>query len=407
MTGAATKGFAGAYGTAPEGIWSAPGRVNLIGEHTDYNDGFVLPFAIGARTAVAAAHRDDGFLVVASAQYPDEVVTVPLAEIEAEGPPGVAGWPGYVAGVAWAVTRASSGHAGPGPAGSGVSLYVTSDVPAGSGLSSSAALECATGCALNDLWQAGASRGELARACRRAENEVVGAPTGIMDQFASLFGEEGGAVFLDCREVTGEIVPLDPEAAGLEILLADTGERHAHASGGYASRRASCERAAEALGVRALRDVSAKDLEKAAATLDDETFRRARHVVTENGRVLEMARALRAGALRDTTGGAGALHQRRAAVGALLTASHASMRDDFEITTPALDLAVETAVRAGAFGARMTGGGFGGSVLALVPQGYAGVVGDEITAAFDRDGYDPPALSTVSPSAGARRDTYP
>jgi galactokinase len=393
LTDAVAKGFAGLYGTAPAGTWSAPGRVNLIGEHTDYNEGFVLPFALDARTAVAAARRDDDFLSVASAQYPGEVVTVPLAATEAAGPPaGIDGWPAYVAGVAWALAQAR----GAGER-AGVSLYIDSRVPPGSGLSSSAALECAVGCALNDLWRTGASRAELASACQRAENEAVGAPTGIMDQFASLFGEAGGAVFLDCRSVTEEIVPLPLEQAGLAILLADTGERHAHAAGGYASRRASCERAARALGVRALRDVSVADLDAAAAVLDDETFRRARHIVTEDDRVLATVRALRAGALSDDP----------SAVGALLTASHESMRDDFEITTAALDLAAATAVQAGALGARMTGGGFGGAILALAARDRVDAVGEAITAAFAQAGYAPPVLRTVTPSDGARRDDFP
>ena len=379
---AVTQGFAETYGTGPALAWSAPGRVNLIGEHTDYNEGFVLPFAIGARTVVAAATRDDGVLAVASAQYPGETVMIGLGDV---APGAVAGWAAYPLGVAWALAR---------PDVPGVSLYIDSRVPEGAGLSSSAALECAVGCALNDLWGTGASRADLARACQRAENEAVGAPTGIMDQFASLFGAEGGAVFLDCRAVTEEIVPLDLERAGLEILLADTGERHAHASGGYASRRASCERAARALGVRALRDVTLGDLDRAAAVLDDETFRRARHIVTENDRVLRTVAALRDGAL-DTG---------PAAVGALLTASHESMRDDFEITTQALDLAVAAASGAGAFGARMTGGGFGGSALVLVPAARVGAVGEAITAAFAQAGYAAPVLRTVTPAKGAFRE---
>lgn len=377
--------FTEIYGSAPSGIWSAPGRVNLIGEHTDYNEGFVLPFAIGARTSVAAARRGDPVLAVSSAQYPGDIVTVPLAEAM---PGRVSGWSAYPVGVAWALAQATPHHA------AGVSLYVDSDVAAGSGLSSSAALECAVAGALNDLWKLSAGSAELARACQRAENEVVGAPTGIMDQFASLLGEPGAAVFLDCRTEQAKTVPLDLEEAGLEILLADTRQRHSHADGGYASRRASCERGARALGVRALRDVGTGDLEKAAGLLDEETFRRVRHVVTENERVLRTVRLLRSGTLRSDP----------AAVGALLTASHESMRDDFEITTPALDLAVAAALAAGAAGARMTGGGFGGAIIALVARDRAARTAEAITEAFGRAGYDPPALSTVAPSAGARRD---
>jgi galactokinase len=383
---AVASGFAETYGTAAAGVWSAPGRVNLIGEHTDYNEGFVLPFAIEARTAVAAARRDDGALAVTSAQFPGEVVTIPLASL---APGAVTGWPAYPAGVAWALGQLGSGEGNP-----GISLYADSTVPAGSGLSSSAALECAVGRALEDLWDLSVGRADLARACQRAENEVVGAPTGIMDQFASLFGAAGAAVFLDCRSEQAEIVPLDLRGAGLQIVLADTGERHAHAVGGYADRRASCERAAKILGVRALRDVSTADLAKAAVLLDDETFRRVRHVVTEDERVTETVSALRAGELTTDP----------AVIGRLLTASHESMRDDYEITTPALDLAVATALESGAAGARMTGGGFGGAIIALVAAGRAARVADAITTAFARAGLPAPLLATVTPAAGARRD---
>ncbi len=251
LTDAAARGFTKTYASACTGIWSAPGRVNLIGEHTDYNEGFVLPFAIGPRTAVAAARRTDGLLALASAQFPSRVTAVPLADA---GPGATAGWTAYPAGVAWALREAHP-HRAAAIIKAGVNLYLDSTVPAGSGLSSSAAMECAVALALNDLWELGMDRAELARACQRAENAVVGAPTGIMDQFASLFGEPGSAVFLDCRAIAGENVPLPLDAAGLTIVLADTREQHSHAAGGYADRRASCERAARILGVRALRDV--------------------------------------------------------------------------------------------------------------------------------------------------------
>jgi galactokinase len=385
---ATARGFADAYGRGCDGVWSAPGRVNLIGEHTDYNEGFVLPFAIGARTAVAASRRKDGVLALASAQFPGKIRQLRLAKIR---PGTVGGWPAYPAGVAWALGLAGpDAAAGPG----GVSLYINSVVPTGSGLSSSAALDCAVALALRDLHGLGASRTELALACQRAENEMVGAPTGIMDQFASLFGEHGSAVFIDCRTTRGENVPLPLAAAGLEIVLADTREQHKHAAGGYLDRRASCDRAARILGVRALRDVGVGDLDRASDVLDAETFRRLRHVVTENERVLAAVAALRAGGLESDS----------AALGALLTASHASMRDDFEITTPALDLAAATAVEAGAAGARMTGGGFGGAIIALVASERAADTAEAITAAFARAGFTAPRLSTVAPSDGARRD---
>jgi galactokinase len=354
--------------------------VNLIGEHTDYNEGFVLPFAIGARTTVAAGRRADGVLAVASAQFPAEVATVPLADI---APGTVTGWLAYPAGVAWALGGAVH---------EGVSLFIDSDVPAGSGLSSSAALECAAGVALNDLWDLGADRGELARACRSGENEVVGAPTGIMDQFASLFGEHGSAVLIDCRTVTGENVPLPLEGAGLEIVLADTREQHAHAAGGYVERRASCDRAARILGVPALRDVGPDDLDQASQVLDRETFRRVRHVVTEDERVLAAVASLRAGGLASDP----------AVLGALLTASHASMRDDFEVSAPSVDLLVEIATAdPDVYGARMTGGGFGGCVIALAALDKADRIADAIRDAVGAAGYNPPTITGTRAGQGA------
>jgi galactokinase len=388
---AAARGFAETYGRAPEMVWSAPGRVNLIGEHTDYNDGFVLPFAIAQRTAVAAARRDDGDVAVTSALYPG-TARARLADIGPgtipETAPGAAtGWAAYPLGVAWALIQARPGQPEPG----GADLFIDSAVPAGAGLSSSAALEIAVACALNDLWDLAASGPELARASRRAENEVVGAPTGIMDQYASLLGEAGAAVFLDCRTEQARIVPLRLDQAALELVLIDTGERHSHAAGGSAARRASCEKAARQLGVPALRDVEVDDLPRAARVLDAETFRRARHVVTENDRVAATVTALQAGDLP--------------AIGPLLTASHVSMRDDFEISTPALDLAVEVALDAGAIGARMTGGGFGGAVIALIGRDRAAGLTQAAADAFRQAGFAAPQVRHVTPGPGAHRET--
>ena len=268
LADATARGFADAYGRDCDGVWSAPGRVNLIGEHTDYNEGFVLPFAIGARTFMARRRNDD-VLALASAQFPAKIRHIKLAKIR---PGSVTGWPAYPAGVAWALRPADPDAAAAGTG--GVSLYINSVVPTGSGLSSSAALDCAVALALHDLHGLQASRTELALACQRAENEMVGAPTGIMDQFASLFGEHGSAVFIDCRAVHGENVPLPLRGGGLQIVLADTREQHKHAAGGYVDRRASCDRAARILGVRALRDVGVDDLDRASDVLDAETFRR-------------------------------------------------------------------------------------------------------------------------------------
>jgi galactokinase len=382
VTGLAVRAFTDAYRRRPDVTWSAPGRANLIGEHTDYNDGFVLPFAITQRTAVAAARRDDGMITVGSTFAPGSV-TIRVKDI---APGAVDGWAGYPLGVAWALARVRDV-----PAAAGADLFIHSDVPAGAGLSSSAALEIAAAGALAALWGLELSVAELARAGQRAENEVVGAPTGVMDQYASLLGQPDAAVFLDCRSLQARSVPLRLAPAGLTLVLTDTGERHAHASGGYAARRASCEKGAALLGVPALRDIGIADLPRAEAVLDAETFRRVRHVVTEDARVAATVAGLEAGDL--------------AAVGRQLTASHYSMRDDYEITTPALDLAVETALSAGALGARMTGGGFGGSAITLIEAARVPALTAAVQEALAGAGLSRPRIGTVTPGPGARRET--
>ena len=263
-------------------------------------------------------------------------------------------------------------------------------MPTGAGLSSSAAIECSLALALNDAWALGLDRPELARVGQQAENEFVGAPTGIMDQTASLLGRDDAAVFLDCRSLTSQVVPLGLTAAGLSILVIDTGVKHEHATGGYRERRADCDRGARELGVASLRDVSVADLERAATVLDEVTFRRVRHVVTENQRVLDTVAALQ--------------QSGATAIGPLLDASHRSMRDDFEISVPELDLAVDTAQRAGALGARMTGGGFGGSAIALVADGLIPTVQSAVTSAFAAAGFGTPHSFVVRPSEGARAE---
>lgn len=376
-------------GRTPDGVWSAPGRVNLIGEHTDYNDGFVLPFAIPHRTYAAVGVRDDGRIRVAS-DLADEVVDVALDELPSLFPtpagedPAVAEWAAYPLGVAWALQLA-------GATGAGVDIAIASDVPVGAGLSSSAAIEGATAGALNDLWNARLDGTALARIGRRSENEAVGAPTGIMDQMASMLGEPDAAIFLDCRSLETQLVPVGVAEAGLAILVMDTRVEHAHSTGGYGERRAACERGAEIMGVPSLRDVSVADLPRAAELMDDVTFRRVRHVVTENQRVLDTVAVLHEEGVR--------------AIGDLLVASHASMRDDFEISVPELDTAVETALAHGAIGARMTGGGFGGAAIALVEQSAVQTVTDAVASAFAASGFTPPHIFTVTPAAGAHRDT--
>ncbi len=365
-------------GRDPDGVWAAPGRVNLIGEHTDYNDGFVLPAAIDRLVLVAAGRRDGGRLRLWSLQ------TGPPADLElaAVGPGRVDGWAAYPAGVAWALGQAGAELGG-------ADLVVDGDVPAGSGLSSSAALECATAAALADLHGAGLDRPALAAAARRAENEVVGVPSGAMDQMVSMLGKAGHALFLDTRSLDTEQVPLPLDAAGLCLLVIDTRAGHRLVDGAYADRRAACEAAAAVLGVPALRDATLDQVEAAAEALGDPGLRRARHVVTENARVLEAVTLLRAGQLDR--------------LGPLLAASHASLRDDYEVSSPELDTAVEAAVAAGAVGARMTGAGFGGSAIALVPAERAEQVGDRAREAFAAAGFGPPEVTAVAPSDGARR----
>src|SRR6478735_9832072 len=374
--------FAEVFGREPDGVWSAPGRVNLIGEHTDYNLGFVLPFAINRRTVAALGLREDRHVRVGST-FADELVELDLDTL---GPDVLSGWSAYPLGVAWALGEFGADLA----AVPGFDLLIDSNVPVGAGLSSSAAIESAVAVALNDVWQLGLDRQTLARVGQRAENVAVGAPTGIMDQSASLLGRADSAVFLDCRSLDAEVVPLGLEDAGLVILIVDTGVTHAHATGGYADRRASCEAGARALGVESLRDVSVADLDRARGLLDDVTFRRVRHVVTEDQRVLDTVRTLR--------------EQGPAAIGELLDASHVSMRDDFEISVPELDLAVETAQATGAIGARMTGGGFGGSAIALIHRDLVSQLQVAIDGAFAEHGYAQPVTFTVAPSAGAHRE---
>ena len=378
-TSALTQRFQETFGTAPDGVWQAPGRVNLIGEHTDYNEGFVLPFAIDKTAKVALRLRADSTVRLLSTFGGHGLVESSLDGLE---PGSGQGWSRYPLGVAWALRE--RGAAVP-----GFDLLLDSDVPLGAGLSSSHAIECAVITALNELTGASLTAEELVLETQRAENVFVGAPTGIMDQSASLRGAKGHAVFLDCRDQHVDLVPFDAEASGLVLLVIDTKVSHSHADGGYASRRASCELGAEILGVTALRDVGIEDLEEASGVLDETTLRRVRHVVTENDRVLQTVELLGS--------------QGPASIGSLLDASHASMRDDFEISCPELDLAVDTSRANGAIGARMTGGGFGGSAIALTPVGQEQEVRDAVVRAFTKAGFTEPDIFTVTPAAGALR----
>lgn len=378
----ARAGFADRFNRKPAGVWSAPGRVNLIGEHTDYNDGYVLPFGIDRRTWVALAPRADQTVRVASDRS-DGLVEHSLADVTHEA---VTGWSAYPLGTAWGLGQVGA-DLGSVP---GFDAFFVSDVPVGAGLSSSAALECALAVALNEVWRLRLDSNALVRATHLAENHIVGAPTGILDQSASLLARSDAAVFLDCRSGASRAVSLGLELAGLAVLVIDTRVEHAHATGGYADRRASCEKAARALGVAALRDVAPDDLARAAERLDPLTMRRARHIVTENERVLATVHALEN---RDYV-----------EVGRLMVDSHTSLRLDFEVTVPELDLAGEAAVRAGALGARMTGGGFGGSVIALVRGEDGRRIAADVDAAFAERGLTQPAIFPVAAREGAGRD---
>ncbi|WAC90860.1 galactokinase [Mycobacterium sp. Aquia_213] len=355
--------------------YAAPGRINLIGEHTDYNLGFALPIALPERTVVTFT-PDGGDAITVNSDRADGTVRIPLGTL----PGDLDGWASYVAGVMWALRQA--GHPVPGGA-----MSVTSDVAMGSGLSSSAALECAVLGAITSVAGVGIDRKEQARLAQRAENEYVGAPTGLLDQLSALFGEPSTALLIDFRDVTVEPVAFDPDARGVTLLLVDSRARHRHVGGEYAARRASCERAAAELAVSSLREVQDRGPSVLVPVTDPVDVRRARHVLTENRRVLDLVAALRDS---DFT-----------AAGRIMTASHASMRDDFEITTEHIDLIADTAVRAGALGARMTGGGFGGCVIALVPTDQAAAVGQAVRRAVSDAGFELPVITRTRAAAGA------
>ena len=351
--------------------YAAPGRINLIGEHTDYNLGFALPIALPQRTLVTFT-ADRGDAITVRSDRADGAVRIPPGDLD--------GWAGYVAGVMWALRQA--GHPLPGGA-----MSITSDVPMGSGLSSSAALECAALGAIVSAAGVSIELKEQALLAQRAENEYVGTPTGLLDQLASLFGEASTALLIDFRDVSVRPVVFAPDDHGVALLLIDSQARHRHADGDYAARRASCERAAADLAVSSLREVQDRGPSVLARVTDPIDARRARHVLTENQRVLDFVAALGDSDFAEA--------------GRIFTASHASMRDDFEITTGHIDLIADTAVRAGALGARMTGGGFGGCVIALVPADRADVVGEAVRRTVRDAGFEQPVITRTRAAAGA------
>jgi galactokinase len=358
--------------------------VNLIGEHVDYNGGLCLPMALPHRTFAAVRRRPDDQVRLVSALDPAQVWTGRLAEL---APGSVGGWVGYAGGPAWALAQA--GHVL-----GGFDAAIDSCVPLGAGLSSSAAIECAVALALDELFGLGLAvagdpgRAQLAAACVRGENEVAGAPTGGMDQAASLRATAGHALLLDTLDHSVAQVPFDLAAAGLQLLVIDTRAEHALVDGQYAARRAACHAAAQRLGVATLREVA--DLPGALAVLPDpEQQARVRHVVSEIARVEQFVALVRSGAVRQ--------------VGPLMDASHDSLRDDYEVSCAELDVAVETARSAGALGARMTGGGFGGSAIALIGASAATAVTGAVTSAYLERGWPEPGFLIATPSPGGSR----
>ncbi|MFJ7341525.1 galactokinase [Streptomyces sp. NPDC101110] len=374
-------GFEELYGAAPEGVWAAPGRVNLIGEHTDYNDGFVMPFALPHTAVAAVSRRTDGVLRLHSADVGGGAVELRIDELVPEADRN---WTAYPSGVVWALREA--GH----PV-TGADIHLASTVPSGAGLSSSAALEVVVALALDDLYELGLKGWQLARLCQRAENVYVGAPVGIMDQTASACCETGHALFLDTRDLSQKQIPFDLAAEGMRLLVVDTQVKHSHSEGEYGKRRAGCEKGAALLGVDALRDVPYADLDAALARLgDEEEVRRlVRHIVTENERVERVVSLLESGETR--------------AIGPVLVEGHASLRDDFRISCPELDLVVDTALANGALGARMTGGGFGGSAIVLAEEADVDTVTKAVTEAFASAGFTTPRVFEAVPSPGAHR----
>ena len=367
------KKFLETFGAEPDLVAAAPGRVNLIGEHIDYSDGFVLPFAIKDRTLVAARKRGDSTVRIASAQRRNKIVTVDISTVK----PGLKGeWERYALGVLWALGVKE-----------GVDLLIDGHVPLGAGLSSSAALECSVATAMNHLFDLGFNLEELARLTQKAENQYVGVPCGIMDQSVSLMATQGSALLLDCRDLTTKNIPFDVASSGLELLIIDTQAHHALTDGGYAERRASCESVVAKLGISSLRELSMEQLENSRGLLTETEFVRARHAVTEMKRVLECVEALS--------------NSDFAKVGQLINQSHASLRDDYTVSCPELDTAVEAALAAGALGSRMVGGGFGGSAIALIQASKTTETIKAVEKAFSSKGFKAPRFFTSLPSQGA------
>ena len=365
--------FLETFGVEPDLIAAAPGRVNLIGEHIDYSEGFVLPFAIKDRTFAAIRKRDDSMVRVVSAQRRNKIVTVDINAVK----PGLKGeWERYALGVLWSMGVKT-----------GVDLMIDGHVPLGAGLSSSAALECSVATAVNHLFDLGLSLEDLARITQKAENQYVGVPCGIMDQSVSLMATNGSALLLDCRDLSTRNIPFDVASSGLELLIIDTQAHHALTDGGYAERRASCESVAAKLSVKSMRELTMAQLESSKNLLSDVEFIRARHAVSEMQRVLDCVEALSQADFVK--------------VGELINQSHISLRDDYTVSCPELDTAVDASLAAGALGSRMVGGGFGGSAIALIEASKTSETIKAIEKAFADKKFKAPRFFTSLPSQGA------
>lgn len=366
--------FQNLFNASPNLVSAAPGRVNLIGEHVDYNQGLVLPFAMDSVTYCALRLRDDEKILLSSKQVESKIYETSLSNLALKTGPD---WTRYILGVIWSLGIKR-----------GVEILIDSEVPQGAGLSSSAALECSVAFALNEALSLGLTRIELAQLTQRAENEFVGVPCGIMDQTISLLGKVGHAILLDCRDLTSKLIPVNFEENGLRLLIIDTQAHHALVDGGYAKRRAQCEEVAGFFGLISLRDLSVSELEQKRSLLDSTLYSRALHVVTEIDRVNAAVSALKINDFR--------------LFGELLNQSHDSLRFQYQVSCPELDCAVEISQKSGALGARMIGGGFGGSAIALVKDGDVGMVASAVERSFAEAGFKSPRFFDAIPSEGAR-----
>jgi len=372
-----TTRFTEVVGTDPIGVWSAPGRIIIIGDHTDYNAGLSLPIAINLSAVIAVGVRDDGRVRVVSPL--GDTITVELTRCV---PGSVSGWAAVPLGVLWALGGSHGGAPG-------LDIVIDSDIPAGQDFGATAAIASAVAVAVNDLWEIDLGRMELVQACQRGEHEMVGTPTTMVDTATAMFGETDSAVLVDCQLSEASVVPFAIAEAGLALLVIVSEGHRLPSAATNQDRRASCQRAAGSLGVETLRDLAVDDLPRVRETQDEETYRRVRHVVTENARVATVVELLWSDGPR--------------VIGDFLVASYLSMRDDFDVHNSHSARSTQLAQRAGALGSRMTGGGLGGVVIALVPTELLSFVERKVRQAFSDEHLGEPELFVVTPSRGAHR----